>query len=356
MAQHRDDALTSPLRTLGELAEKAGLAATDIAVLSGVSRSSVSRLWSDPRWLDKASGSIAQALSAVVPGIRDYATLVADTVATRRAGEACEAAGLELDWSLLADLVDEDGAVGVVPALFGAAALAGNAETAAHALSRCWGAAADRACDAIFRPPSSGGVVADPGAVVDGARRIVAGAPADGAREVIGRGMALHRLTRNCGHDRREPEQSSSGFPLSEAFRYRGAATGRMIAGDSDVLRRYRAVLVREAALQWAEVWSLATYSRDLAPRISGPMKLKPGRLRGTAEQVLADLDATTPAYQEYLLTCAIPLLVQADPRFGNQDQQLVAVLSDRVDSVPAARTAMAALRRYAHRPPARER
>ncbi|WP_147291141.1 hypothetical protein [Tsukamurella paurometabola] len=116
------------------------------------------------------------------------------------------------------------------------------------------------------------------------------------------------------------------------------------------MLSHYRALLVREPSLQWAEIWSLASYSKDLSPAAAAPVRLPPGRLRGTAEQVLADLDATHAAYQEYLLACAVPLLIQADPRFGNRESQLVTAVSERVDSIPAARAALAAIRRYGYR------
>lgn len=333
-------------RSLSDLARSVDWSAADVSALSGVPLSSVTEWWNDPDWLDKAPAGEVTALAVVVPGVRTYVTGLADLAAVRRAGEACDRAGLEVDWTRLNGLVSENGAAsGVVPALTAAIALSTDAD-AAHALSRCWGRFADRACDSIFRERDAGGVFVDSSGVVAGAQRVVDGPHSGTERQVIGRGMALHRLTRNCGVEQSAP-QRSSGLDLADAFTYRGAVTGRMIIGDSDVLPHYRSVLESESELQWAEVWSLATYSKDLSPAVREPTAVETGSLRGTAAQVLADLESTAPAYQEYLLECAIPLLIQADPRFGEQEARLVSAVSARLDSMPAAHTAMEAIRRY---------
>ncbi|ADG77217.1 putative protein OS=Tsukamurella paurometabola (strain ATCC 8368 / DSM / CCUG 35730 /CIP 100753 / JCM 10117 / KCTC 9821 / NBRC 16120 / NCIMB 702349/ NCTC 13040) OX=521096 GN=Tpau_0577 PE=4 SV=1 [Tsukamurella paurometabola] len=221
-----DGALSIRQRTLGEIAAAADLTAADVVALSGISRSTIWRLWSDAGWLGKISGANANLLAAVVPGVRPYAARAADSVAVQRSAEVCEQAGLEVDWVRVGEMVDNGAAArDLVPAMTAAVAMAGGTRDAAQALARCWGKSADGVCDAIFRPADDGGVFVDPTAVLQGAERIVDGPANDEPRAVIGRGMALHRLTRNCGYEH-APTEQRNGFPLSSAFKHRGAVTG----------------------------------------------------------------------------------------------------------------------------------
>src|SRR5487761_697846 len=59
---------------LSEIAADAGLAMSDVALIADLDESTVSRLWPDPNWLDRASGSTLQRLMASVPGLAEYVT------------------------------------------------------------------------------------------------------------------------------------------------------------------------------------------------------------------------------------------------------------------------------------------
>jgi len=58
--------------TLAELAADSGLNQAGVALFSGLSTSTISRLWADPNWLTRASGSTLMRLTASVPGVEHY--------------------------------------------------------------------------------------------------------------------------------------------------------------------------------------------------------------------------------------------------------------------------------------------
>jgi hypothetical protein len=59
-------------RPLAKVTEDAGFTMSDVAFVSGLDESTVSRLWDDPRWLDRVSGRSLQSLAASVPGVAEY--------------------------------------------------------------------------------------------------------------------------------------------------------------------------------------------------------------------------------------------------------------------------------------------
>lgn len=56
-------------RPLSKVTEEAGFTMSDVAFVSGLDESTVSRLWDDPSWLDRVSGKSLQSLAASVPGV-----------------------------------------------------------------------------------------------------------------------------------------------------------------------------------------------------------------------------------------------------------------------------------------------
>src|SRR6266851_5948419 len=57
---------------LAKVAEDAGFTMSDVAFVSGLDESTVSRLWDHPAWLDRVSGKSLQSLAASVPGVAEY--------------------------------------------------------------------------------------------------------------------------------------------------------------------------------------------------------------------------------------------------------------------------------------------
>src|SRR5262249_34697272 len=57
---------------LSKVTEDAGFTMSDVAFVSGLDESTVSRLWDDPSWLNRVSGKSLQSLAASVPGVAEY--------------------------------------------------------------------------------------------------------------------------------------------------------------------------------------------------------------------------------------------------------------------------------------------
>ena len=61
-----------PGLTLAELAAATALSQADVALFSELSTSTISRIWADPDWLSRVSGSTLTRLITSVPGVEDY--------------------------------------------------------------------------------------------------------------------------------------------------------------------------------------------------------------------------------------------------------------------------------------------
>jgi transcriptional regulator with XRE-family HTH domain len=66
-----------------EIAESEGFSTSDVAFLTGLSKSTISRLWHDPNWLEHVSGKTTVALTALLPGLADYFKALDDACAVR---------------------------------------------------------------------------------------------------------------------------------------------------------------------------------------------------------------------------------------------------------------------------------
>ena len=53
--------------SLSQIADEAGLGASDVALIAELDESTVSRLWNDPRWLDRVTGASLQRMIAAKP-------------------------------------------------------------------------------------------------------------------------------------------------------------------------------------------------------------------------------------------------------------------------------------------------
>src|SRR6266567_199663 len=62
----------SQAHSLAKVTEAAGFTMSDVAFISGLDESTVSRLWDDPNWLDRVRGRSLQSLVASVPGVAEY--------------------------------------------------------------------------------------------------------------------------------------------------------------------------------------------------------------------------------------------------------------------------------------------
>jgi hypothetical protein len=87
--------------SLAKVTEDAGFTMSDVAFVSGLDESTISRLWDDPHWLDRVKGCSLQALVASVPGVAEY--FASHSVLTRRNEliSQLEAEGLQINHQAL---------------------------------------------------------------------------------------------------------------------------------------------------------------------------------------------------------------------------------------------------------------
>ena len=87
--------------SLAKVTEDAGFTMSDVAFVSGLDESTISRLWDDPHWLDRVKGRSLQALVASVPGVAEY--FASHSVLTRRNKliSQLEAEGLQINHQAL---------------------------------------------------------------------------------------------------------------------------------------------------------------------------------------------------------------------------------------------------------------
>lgn len=70
--------------SLSSVVASEDLTIADVACLSDLSRSTISRLWDNANWMHHVSGKSLQALAASVPAIANYVLMFAETAAGQR--------------------------------------------------------------------------------------------------------------------------------------------------------------------------------------------------------------------------------------------------------------------------------
>jgi hypothetical protein len=139
-------------RPLSQVTEDAGFTMSDVAFVSGLDESTVSRLWDDPRWLDRVSGRSLQSLVASVPGVAEY--FASHSVLARRDGlvEQLEAEGLVVNRpALLLSTRTDVPHQYLINALEAALSIMrGDARRACSYLARFWGLQQNRALEALY--------------------------------------------------------------------------------------------------------------------------------------------------------------------------------------------------------------
>ncbi len=293
---------------LSEIAADAGLSLSDVAFIAELDESTVSRLWADPRWLDRVTGASLQRMIASVPGVAEYVT--AYSLASRLARLIADLAdeGLDVDQAAL-DACRAEG----VPAPYIANALQaavhtvrGDAAKAVSYMARFWGRDQDRALERLFSA-GPGRLLADPGRLLDA------------SAELAGR-AAPAVLDLTPVRDRQE------------AMSLRSSAMGTLIGhNDLDLALRYERMVARSPVLIVVEEWAFPTYTRDARPE-PGFTLSRSLLLRNTAAEVIREIGCYSDAYVHYLLTVYVPLALARDPTFGLALARLKTALRRRLD------------------------
>lgn len=196
-------------------------------------------------------------------------------------------------------------------------------------LSRCWGLPQSVALDAVFSQ-SPGSLLTRPDLLIDKAFELIEGVDNDNAmRPTIGIGILVHKLTRLTGA---VPGIEFGSADRYSAFAYRSGVIGILLGpGDVDAAVGYHRQMQGDPLLRRNELWSLVTFGGDsaLTPEIGGATRMV---LRRTATEVIGDIATLPDPYLYYLVTTAIPVLLDYDPSFGSSIADLRRAIAQRLD------------------------
>lgn len=335
-------------RSLSDIAESNLLSMADLAFLSQVPVSTLSRLWQDESWLDRVSGPTLQLLLGALPGLAEHLARRGCAARLEGAVRKCRDAGLELRPGAMARFLAD---VRLIPHLATAlSAAAGVArldprEATAY-LARCWGSRQDLALDAAFSAGPDR-LLADPAGLLAQARDLVGRVEVgnNALHPTVAYGILVHKIAKATGappvlHRPDTPERHS-------AFAYRSGVIGVLLhTDDLETSIAYQRALERNPLLRRNELWSLSSYCADIQQTPQFTVTMTRG-LRRTAGEVIRDVGLRNETYLHYLVNTAIPVLLERDPGFGGQQAELRRSLHERLTagiSAPIVRTAAAQL------------
>jgi hypothetical protein len=150
--------------SLAKVTEDAGFTMSDVAFISGLDESTISRLWDDPHWLDRAKGRSLQALVASVPGVAEY--FASYSVLSRRdklIGQL-EAKGLQINHQALrlsnAQHVPHQYLINALEAAL--SIMQGDEARTCGLIARFWGIQQNRALEALYSPATGASLLRNP--------------------------------------------------------------------------------------------------------------------------------------------------------------------------------------------------
>jgi hypothetical protein len=319
---------------LSKVTEAAGFTMSDVAFVSGLDESTVSRLWDDPRWLDRVSGKSLQSLAASVPGVAEY--FASHSVLARRENLVgqLKAEGLVVNRPAL--LLSAGSSVPhqyLINALEAAlSVMRGDDRRASSYLARFWGLQQNRALESLFAAEGERALLCNPeplfAASADMMPRLIR--KSYSFHSILARATFAHHLgiaTGVLGDEFVTPIADRQS-----AFMVRSGIMGLLInSSDLDLADRYIRMVRDVPVLSIIEEWSFPTYTRDSKPH---PDFTLPGSilLRRTAGEVLREIDCYTDAYLLYLCSIYLPLALGMDPTFGVSRKRLSESLIERAD------------------------
>ncbi len=329
-------------QSLSKIVEHTGFGVADVALLSGLDESTVSRLWEDPDWLDRVKGLSLQRLTAALPGVADYASTYPQLMRQAQLTEELLASGLVVDETAITRSIVVDG----IPRQYISNALQaalrvmhGDTHPAAEYLARFWGQEQDRALDALFDPREGQGLLkkVEPLLVAstDLAPQLTRKAYSYNA--ILGQAHLVHHVAKATG--KLLTEWASEVLDRQTAFTFRSGVMGTLINSEGhEAVERYREKVVQNPALRLMEEWSFPTWTRDAQPNsdFSLPRSLL---LRHTAERVLHEMAHHSESYLYYLATLYIPLALERDKTFGLHLNDLRTELKRRIEECKESRT-----------------
>ncbi|RJO77679.1 hypothetical protein D5S18_08070 [Nocardia panacis] len=322
-----------PPLPLSDIAAADLLSMADVAVLAHVPASTLSRLWQDASWLDRVSGATLQQLIAAVPKVAGYVRMRSHAAHLGSVLRVCDESGLELRHDRLGEVVGEGGAVHCLATALAAAAgiMRMDRHCATSHLARCWGVRQSEALDMVMAAPPDG-VLAEPIRLIEQASQLIdiIDTGANSLHTTVGHGILVHKMTKLTGTVPREVLPAAA--ERASAFAYRSSVVGLLMAtNDFDVAVAYQRRLMANPLLRRNELWSLATFCGDIPQ--SSDFALAAGRgMRRTAAEVTTDVLDLNEAYLQYLVSAAIPVVLEYDSSFGSARDTLVHALGERLE------------------------
>jgi hypothetical protein len=320
---------------LSKVTEDAGFTMSDVAFVSGLDESTVSRLWDDPKWLDRVSGRSLQSLVASVPGVAEY--FASHSVLTRRNKliTQLEAEGLVVNRpALLLSASTEIPHQYLINALEAALSIMrGDARRVCSYLARFWGLQQNRALESLYAPEGDRALLQNPNRLFE--------ASVEMAPHLARKGYSFHSilaLATFAHHLGIATGELDNRFlpPITDrqsAFMVRSGIMGLLInSNDADLAQRYEEMVKNTRVLEIIEEWSFPTYTRDSRPNTDFSL---PGSilLRRTAEEILDEIHHYTEAYLYYLCCTYLPLALNRDPTFGLRITDLGNALAARIET-----------------------
>lgn len=332
--------------TLQSIASDARLTMADLAFLSNLPKSTLSRMWDEEDWLDRITGHSLKQLVSVLPGLTAHLNKQSCGPRLTEATRRCHALGLQVRIERVRRLVGAGCATQrIILALEAAAAIMELDERRSSSyLARCWGADQDVALDAVLAPSASPtALLSDNSQLLEKAHqlsgRLGTGGRGTSMQTIVGHGILVHKTTKLTA---RERVGGLSQATTQEAFAYRSAVIGQLLGtGDLDTVEAYRRSIEQRPLLRANELWSLSTYAKDVV-QTSDFRIPKDISLARTIAEVVKDAANLNEAYLYYLVSIAIPTLFDHDPTFGLRSRDLATALTLRVEMGLSARVSTA--------------
>lgn len=319
---------------LSRLAEQAGFSLSDVAFVSGLDESTISRLWNDRDWLDRVTGASLQKLIATVPRVAEYVTGHSLAIRRQRLIDELDQQGLTLSTAGLAECKS----AGVPQPYIGNAleaairVMRGDVPGVIGYLARFWGRDQDQALKRLYSPPNRPGLLADQQPLLKASVELAPNLArrAYSFHSILAQATVIHHIQRATGHS------ESALVPTPDdrrgAFTLRSSTMGLLLDGnDIDLSERYQRTVQESSLLLVIEDWSFPTFMRDALPNSDFALP-NSVLLRNTARELIRAIEQHGDAYLHYLLSTYLPVALERDPTLGLSLKQVADAVRRRLD------------------------
>ncbi|QBJ98214.1 hypothetical protein ERC79_21415 [Rhodococcus sp. ABRD24] len=291
---------------LRDLAQRAGLGFADVVALADIPSTTLNRLWKDPDWTTRSTGTALQQLVDVVPVLSTYLEGRGFTSRVEHCLRIIEAAGIVVR---LPQRVDRAQLAALSNALGVAAAIAsGRTADLTRRLSLGWSLGHDQFIDAVFATgPDS--LFSDDGSMLAGVSGMWLAAPrATSVSDMVGNGVLAHKTAKYGAAEKDlSPDSPQDIRDIRSAFVRRSLTIGGMLRdGDLEIVKRYQREVETNPVVARNESWSLLTFGSGQRLPVDFSLPTVTPRVYAG---VVRDVATLNDAYLLYLVTTALPTL-----------------------------------------------